>query len=101
MSQLIVTVLTPAIVWIASQLLVLAKKSIPDALMTSLIVPTLSAVAAWVSSIVVPDGAPFAVNVLLGLLSVFLHEFVKNNVRAALALIKGESVPRMGGDTNG
>lgn len=100
MAEFLVNLISPAIVWVAAWLLSLAKKAIPDAVMSNIIIPMLAVASGYIQTVVVPDGAPFAVSVLLALVAVFLREFTKNGTRAALAWLKGEKLPRMGESEN-
>jgi hypothetical protein len=96
MADFLVNLLSPAIVWIASWVVSLVKKTIPDSVMTGIIVPALAVAVSYLQHLVLPGSAPFMVSVLISLVSVFLQEFTKNAGRAISALWNGTPVPRMG-----
>jgi hypothetical protein len=95
MTQILLSVLTPAVVWLAVWIVRAVKPVLPVAVITTLIVPALSALAAWVGTVIVP-GAPWEVTLLIGLASTFIHEFLNNLKNTVMALGTQSEVPKTG-----
>ena len=95
MEAILLTVLVPAVTWIAVKVATLVKSGLPDVVVTTFIVPIASGLVTWVGSLVIPD-APWYVLLLIGLASTFLQEFLKNLGRAIGDLVAGQKLSRMG-----
>ncbi|MBK8609088.1 MAG: hypothetical protein IPL84_03875 [Chitinophagaceae bacterium] len=72
----IILMLTPVIVWAATQLVKLVKPKISGWVLTGLVVPLLS-IAITIIAQYVGVGGDFIVQVVVGLLAVFLQELFK------------------------
>lgn len=88
MEDLLLKLLGPGIVFLATLLVNLTKKNIPAWVVTTFLVPLLSAaqqlVAGWLGT--VPD---FWTHFLLNLVSVFFYEFLKNITTAVRSVLLG------------
>lgn len=68
--------LTPIIVWIATQIVKAVKPKLSGWVLTGIVVPALS-IAVTIAAQFVGVGSTFLVQVLIGLLAVFLQELFK------------------------
>jgi len=72
----IINLLAPLVVWAAVQAFKWALPKVPGWAILSVVVPVLSALAAWIATLIAPESS-FVLQVVLGLLSVFVAELVR------------------------
>ena len=72
----IINLLAPVIVWVAVQAFKWLLPKVPGWAILSIAVPALSALAAWLVSFISPESS-FLLQVVLGLLSVFIAEIIR------------------------
>jgi len=72
----IILLLAPIVVYAVTFVVKWAIPKIPGWAIVSVVVPVLSAIAAWVATMVNPE-ASFILQVFLGLLAVFVSELIK------------------------
>ena len=77
MEAIILSVLTPVAVFLATKLALWVKPNVPAVIVTTFIVPLLTGLATWISSMVNPNLAwYYAAGISLA--STFIYEFLKN-----------------------
>lgn len=72
----VINLLAPIVVWSAVQLFKWALPKVPGWAILSVVVPLLSAIAAWIATIVAPETS-FLLQVLLGLIATFIAELIR------------------------
>lgn len=72
----IINLIVPIIVFAATALVRWGLPQLPGWTIVSVVVPLLSVVAAWVATLVIPESS-FFLQVVLGLLAVFVNEILK------------------------
>ncbi len=72
----IINLLAPVVVWVAVKAFKWLLPKVPGWTILSIVVPALSAVAAWIVSLISPESS-FLLQVILGLLSVFIAEIIR------------------------
>ena len=88
---LLLTILTPLVVYGATWLVGFLVPKLPSVLITTLVVPALSAVAVLIASLLGGTN-PWYIQLGLGLVATFVHEF-QNNVKQAGPAIKAPTLP--------
>jgi len=73
----LIAVLTPVVVYAAVQLFKLVLPKIPGWALLSIVVPALSALIAWITQLLTAGGLGFWLQLVLGLLAVFVNELIK------------------------
>ena len=95
MDSNMLTILEPALTWLAVAVALAVKKGVPDWIVTTFIVPAASGLATYIGTLTFPE-APWYVPFALGLVSTFLREFLKNLGRAIADYFTGKPVARQG-----
>jgi len=72
----IILLLAPIVVYAVTFVVRWALPKIPGWAIVSVVVPVLSAIVAWVATMINPE-ASFLLQVILGLLAVFVNELIK------------------------
>jgi len=84
MESIIIAALSPVFVYLGTKLALWVKPNIPSAIVTTILVPVLSGLSGWLSSLVTPDLSWYYV-AAIGLAGTFIHEFL-NNIKKAIGL---------------
>jgi hypothetical protein len=95
MENFIIAIVSPILVWVATLAATWIKKSMPDFLVSGVIVPAFTALLTIVSAWVIPN-APWYAVAIPGLAAVFIKQFLKDLAGMLEAIVLGKNVPRMG-----
>lgn len=77
MGSLLTTLITPVVTMAAAWIVTLVKKDLPPWIVTTFLVPVISAVQTAIPGWQSPD-LPWYISFALGMLGTFLFEFLKN-----------------------
>jgi hypothetical protein len=81
----LIIALTPFVVYLVTKLVSWILPKIPAILITTLVVPAISAVGIWIASLLGGTN-PWYLQLILGFTAVFIHEFIKNIQQSSIPL---------------